>query len=257
MDHWLVFTDLDGTLLDHHTYSFQAAEPAIQRLKSMGVPIILNSSKTLAELSELSSELSLADPVIAENGSLISIPAEPPVLWGPDYGAICQLLDQIRAEQGWQFSCFHDWSVEQVAEHTGLSMSSARLAAKRQASEPMVWMDSTANIEQLKTILEANQLQLKRGGRFWHVMGQTDKVKAMEYLVDRQQRLLGDNVKVIALGDGPNDISMLEAADVAVIVHNPDSDEINIQPRQGQQLIKTSLPGPSGWNAAIQQILNN
>ncbi|TKB45800.1 mannosyl-3-phosphoglycerate phosphatase, partial [Ferrimonas sediminicola] len=28
----LVVTDLDGTLLDHHSYSFQPAEPALARL---------------------------------------------------------------------------------------------------------------------------------------------------------------------------------------------------------------------------------
>lgn len=257
MTTWLVFTDLDGTLLDHHNYSFDAALPAINLLKQQGIPIILNSSKTLVELQQLADALDITDPVIAENGSLIAIPAEPPVLWGPDYGAICQLLDQVRTEKGWKFSGFHDWTVDQVAEHTGLNQASARLAAQRQASEPLIWQDSPANLALFRQVLENNQLQLKRGGRFWHVMGPTDKVKAMEYLAERQQRLVGGQVKTIALGDGPNDIAMLEAADVAVIVHNPDSDGIDLTPTDGQQLIKTVLAGPAGWNAAIKQILGS
>ena len=31
----LIFTDLDGTLLDHHSYSFQGAEESLQRLRAM------------------------------------------------------------------------------------------------------------------------------------------------------------------------------------------------------------------------------
>lgn len=256
MHKWLVFTDLDGTLLDHHTYSYEAAEPAITQLKQQGTSIILNSSKTLAELDALASSLALTAPVIAENGSVISIPGESPVFWGPDYGAICQLLDQFRADYGWDFQGFHDWTVEEVAKHTGLNPTAAAMAAQRQASEPIIWSDTEENREAFRLALEAENLLLKRGGRFWHVMGQTDKVKAMTYLAEREQRLTGIDVRVIALGDGPNDIGMLEAADVAVIVHNPDTDEIDIAPRSDQQVIKTSLPGPAGWNAAIEQIIN-
>lgn len=253
---WLVFTDLDGTLLDHHTYSYEAAKPAIARLKQHNIPIILNSSKTLAELDEIASQLALSAPVIAENGSIISIPGEPLVFWGPDYGAICHLLDQFRADHGWKFRGFHDWSVEDVAEHTGLSFAAAEMAAKRQASEPLLWDDTQKNLEAFTLALDAEGLLLKRGGRFWHVMGHTDKVKAMTYLSEREQRLSGEDVRVIALGDGPNDIGMLEAADVAVIVHNSDTDEIVINARSDQQVIKTTLSGPAGWNAAIQQVIN-
>ena len=41
-DELLVFTDLDGTLLDHDTYSFEAALPCINLLKNNDIPIIIN-----------------------------------------------------------------------------------------------------------------------------------------------------------------------------------------------------------------------
>ena len=49
----LVFTDLDGTLLDHNTYSFSPALAAINKLKSLNIPIIPVTSKTLSELMTL------------------------------------------------------------------------------------------------------------------------------------------------------------------------------------------------------------
>jgi HAD superfamily hydrolase (TIGR01484 family) len=46
----VVFTDLDGTLLDHHTYEWTAARPALQRLTQTGTPCVFVTSKTRAEV---------------------------------------------------------------------------------------------------------------------------------------------------------------------------------------------------------------
>ncbi|MFQ3339214.1 MAG: mannosyl-3-phosphoglycerate phosphatase, partial [Colwellia sp.] len=37
----LIFSDLDGTLLDHFTYQSTAAEKTLLQLESAGVPVIL------------------------------------------------------------------------------------------------------------------------------------------------------------------------------------------------------------------------
>ena len=49
MKRWLVFTDLDGTLLDED-YGWAAARPAVEALQAASIPIILNSSKTVMEM---------------------------------------------------------------------------------------------------------------------------------------------------------------------------------------------------------------
>ena len=36
--HPAVFTDLDGSLLDHHTYSFESARPALERIREQRIP---------------------------------------------------------------------------------------------------------------------------------------------------------------------------------------------------------------------------
>ncbi|WP_340638223.1 hypothetical protein [Salinicola tamaricis] len=55
----LVFTDLDGSLLDHHSYDWQPAAPWLERLAAAGVPVIPTTSKTRAELLALRRELAL------------------------------------------------------------------------------------------------------------------------------------------------------------------------------------------------------
>jgi predicted mannosyl-3-phosphoglycerate phosphatase (HAD superfamily) len=46
----VIFTDLDGTLLDHDTYAWGAAEPGVHFLNDHGVPLVLVTSKTRAEV---------------------------------------------------------------------------------------------------------------------------------------------------------------------------------------------------------------
>ncbi|HKQ32701.1 MAG TPA: HAD hydrolase family protein, partial [Thermodesulfobacteriota bacterium] len=71
---FVVYTDLDGTLLDHHTYSFDKAVPALRLLESEGVPLIINSSKTRPEIERYRSLLGNTHPFVTENGGGIFIP---------------------------------------------------------------------------------------------------------------------------------------------------------------------------------------
>ena len=56
----LIFTDLDGTLLDIHTYDWQPAAAWLERLQDKQVPVILCSSKTAAEMLDIQQELGLS-----------------------------------------------------------------------------------------------------------------------------------------------------------------------------------------------------
>lgn len=70
----LVFSDLDGTLLDSHSYDWQPAAPWLSRLREANVPVILCSSKTSAEMLYLQKTLGLQGlPLIAENGAVIQL----------------------------------------------------------------------------------------------------------------------------------------------------------------------------------------
>lgn len=65
-----VFTDLDGTLLDHNTYSWDAARPALDRLVRLQCLVVLASSKTAAEVLALQDIMALSgQPALVENGS--------------------------------------------------------------------------------------------------------------------------------------------------------------------------------------------
>jgi mannosyl-3-phosphoglycerate phosphatase len=46
----IIYTDLDGTFLDHRTYSCAESLPALRAATAQGTPIVFCSSKTRAEV---------------------------------------------------------------------------------------------------------------------------------------------------------------------------------------------------------------
>ena len=64
----VVFTDLDGTLLEHSTYSFAEAEEALDLLRSQDIPLVICTSKTRSEVEFWRRLLGNEHPFIVENG---------------------------------------------------------------------------------------------------------------------------------------------------------------------------------------------
>ena len=140
-------------------------------------------------------------------------------------------------------------SVHEVMELTGLDEPRARDARQREGSEPLLWEDSAAALETFRAALEGDSLQLTQGGRFWHVMGRSaDKGAAVEWLVKRFTALRGQPPLSLGLGDGPNDITMLEAVDQAVVIRG--CHDLVVEPRN-TSLYRTEATGPTGWAEGV------
>lgn len=258
----LVVTDLDGTLLDHFTYSFDAARNALGRLRTLGIPLIPNTSKTGAELHQLRRELGSQDPFAVENGSAIFLPCDsfpqPPegsvrnqdyylVELGLNHEAILEHLAPLRAR--FRFRGFHDLSDSELQDLTGLDQDRLALSRQRQFSEPLIWEDTEAACATFKEQLRASGLQTLQGGRFLHVLGQTDKGKALDRLRTLYQQTYGKPFTVIALGDSGNDVAMLEAADLPVLIRSPVYELPQLS--SDKPVTVSSKTGPAGWNECV------
>ncbi|MFH1303290.1 MAG: HAD-IIB family hydrolase [Planctomycetota bacterium] len=265
----VVMTDLDGTLLDHDTYSYAPAVPVIARLKSAGIPLILNTSKTAAELKPLRETLQNSDPYVVENGSAVIVPAgyfgeqlkiiaQKPGNEMHAFGAlrseILTIIQKIRADEKIQFTGFADMEVAEVIAYTGLSESAARQAAMRDFSEPLIWQDSAHQLRKFEALIANHGLRLLKGGRFVHVIGACDKGKCLHWLRERFTNSCGAQPVFVALGDSQNDVAMLNAADIAVIARSSHHEPPDLE-KQSSVLI-TEETGPQGWANALTQILD-
>src|ERR687896_1932995 len=73
--HKVVFTDIDGTLVDINTAEYgKKTNELIRIMKEKNIPLILTSAKTRLEQNKIREDLGLTDPFIVENGGAIVIP---------------------------------------------------------------------------------------------------------------------------------------------------------------------------------------
>ena len=251
----IIFTDLDGSLLDHHSYSWAPAKPALQQLKRLQIPLILCTSKTAAEVSKLHQHLQLDTPFIVENGAgiILSQAEESAHFFGKPYLELIDLVQRLRQEKGYRFSGFHDFTVAEVVAETGLDVPRAKLAKQRLCSEPLRWDDDQEALADFQRELAAHDLQLLRGGRFYHVLSATTgKGTALRWLLNNYPSSPQQDWYSVALGDGPNDQTMLEAADLAVVI--PSQSGLAPEPKN-VTVIHAQEPGPVGWNQTVLEIL--
>jgi len=261
---YLVFTDLDGTLLDHENYDFSEAQEALDYLKSQSIPLILSTSKTFAEVVQLQEKLSMREPFIVENGAGIFIPSE------------CVLAESLSFKEDWikvshassyielrlfftamqrefPIKGFGDMGVSEVSFLTGLDEDAALNAMKRDFTEPFIIEDEKF-VDDLKSKANANGFNIVKGGRFFHLISlNQDKSNAMMQLTHMYDEYFNCSHTKIALGDSANDFKMLETSDIGVLIPLFDG-SFSTQTLKNVQ--KATFPGPKGWNQAIKEIFN-
>ncbi|BDH45341.1 mannosyl-3-phosphoglycerate phosphatase [Salmonella enterica subsp. enterica serovar Choleraesuis] len=263
-DPLLIISDLDGTLLDHHNYSWEPARSWLETLRRQGIPLILCSSKTSAEIRELQQELDLSGlPFIAENGGLISLdvrwndsPHYPHYIPDITATAIDVILEEIRQQLGFRFTTFSDVTAETISEWTGLAPDRAELAQQREASQTLIWRDDEEQFSKFRQLLAHQGLALIEGGRFFHVQGErATKGKALHWLTTHYQQREDHARITVGLGDGPNDISMLEATDYAVIVKGYNRHGVSLSYQAPQRVYRTTQYGPEGWSEGLSYLI--
>ncbi len=266
----ILYSDLDGTLLDENTYSFDAARPALERIRSRPVVLVLCTSKTRAEVEVVQQRLEIYHPFIIENGGAIYLPAGdarqpwwdgiPVADWlkvslGVPHRSLIRRLRDIQRTTGLKLTGFQDMSPRAVASACGLSVAEARRAKRREFDEPFsVTPDTPGARRAVEEEARRLGLTVSSGGRFLHLSGGSDKGRAVAVLDHLLRRRFGP-ILTAGLGDSPNDLPMLRAVGRAVIVRRPDG---GCHPELVRELpAARQAPGigPDGWNQAVLGLL--
>ena len=266
----ILFTDLDGTLLNGESYAYEAALPVLETLKQQGVPVIPVTSKTRAEVETLIQQIGLTTPFVTENGSAIYIPRETcpfdlpegeddgpyrVVALGVAYVMARAGLKAIAQELGLSLKGFGDLSVEQVQQLTGLSAADAHQAKMREFTEPFLTPKNTPP-EKLTGAVESMGFKVVVGDRFSHLIGgEAGKGIAVHQLVQLYTPTFpaDEPIVTIGLGNSPNDLDMLANVDRAIVLPGISGPHPQLSER-GWTI--APQPAPEGWAMAVNQVLD-
>lgn len=262
----IIFTDLDGTLLNHWDYSYRDALPALKKIRSLRIPLIVCTSKTRREVEILQRTMGLAEPFIVENGGGIFFPSSyrgfrieesmgvrgaKCIPLGIPYGRIRAFMK--RAGARYSIRGFGDMTEEEVAELTGLPSESAASAMEREFTEPFI-IDDEEHLPDLEKAASAAGIKITRGGRFYHFIGRgNDKGEAVRYVISIFERNRKKGMITVGLGDSRNDLPMLEQVDIPILIPHPDGryEKVDLP-----GLIRAPFPGSMGWNDALGAVLD-
>ncbi len=245
----LVITDLDETLLDKD-YQFSAAQPALDALCQAAVPVILNSSKTALECFYWQDRIGLSGPAICENGAALAERVNGQLEYREVHSCAREQILAVLARArglGIEFEGFNDWDARTIAANTGLPLKQAALAGQRDFSEPLRVAD--ADRAALLNLLNEENLSAQQGGRFLTISGDSDKGRAARMLADTYY----PDRQLIVLGDSPNDLSMLNGADIAVVIAS--ERQLGMMVEQAGRVMYTDQAGAKGWNEAILALM--
>lgn len=302
----IIVSDLDGSLLDHHDYSFEPARPLLEQLAKADIPVVLCTSKTRAEVQALRKTLRNHSPFIVENGAAVYLPkVQFPIQpqGTEDAGgywrkAFCEkrehwltLLEEAKTHFIGKFDHFAAMSEARVAELTGLPLGQAAQAKAREFGEPLQWLGTDEELIAFTQWFQERGACILSGGRFVHVAGDADKGRAMAWLVNeyreqgeqilhsQQKQIKAQHhhprflqqiqdqfeslfqqhracqVKSLALGDSQNDVAMLEASDLAVVIRSPVHEPPKLKRQKG--VLISEKEGPAGWAEGVRHWLSD
>lgn len=264
----IVFSDIDGTLIDIHNGKFEGTDLLVKKLAKMGIPVILCSAKTRDEQEYIRNKLELSDPFIIENGGAVVIPdgyfddfeiaphtrknGYHLIEIGGHSSEIRKRLASIREELQIKFKGTTDMALEEISKKVQMSMSFAKRMSKREYGETILEIDPS-DLRILAKACRENGLKIIHGGRFIDITLGNDKGKATRVLIDLFKRKYQSGRSIfIGLGDSKNDLPMLKLMDVPVLVQRADGSWCNTKIKN---VIRSSGIGPRGWKNSFNFIV--
>jgi mannosyl-3-phosphoglycerate phosphatase len=245
----VVFTDLDGTLLDEK-YDYRKLTPMTRQLLALDVAMVFCSSKTRAEIEFYREKMGITDPFIAENGAAIFIPKNYfPLNYtytkethryyvielSIPYSIVRKKLTEVKMRTAANIIGFGDMTAEDIAKDTALTLSLAKLAKKREYDEPFKIVEG--NEKEILSEIKKASLSYTKGNRYFHVVGDGDKGKATIILRDLYARKFG-RIAIFGIGDSPNDLAMLKVVDTSFLIEKNTRKNVNVIWEKMLKLVK-------------------
>ena len=256
----LIFTDLDGTLLNRDNFKFESTKPFLKELKKKDIIIIPNSSKTEDEIIEFNNEADFKYPFVSENGSIIHnlnfLNHEFPdkIMLARHTHEIQNIFDKnINQDLKSKCKVISSLTMSEQTQIFGLPENKLKQVFKRSCTIPIIFEGNNEEKLSLKKLLLKNGLDYMEGGRVLNLGDRINKADAMKKITQMLENKFRCKPKTIAVGDNHNDLEMLQNSDIPCLVKNDKFLKKNLQIKN---LIISKQAAPEGWVEIVLSLIH-
>ena len=265
----VIFSDIDGTFLDHDTFSEGDNFEILDKLVKCNHYVVFNSSKTFHEIKKMQDCHKTSFPFICETGGGIYCKdqnLESSSRRRDGYSIIYEskkvetFEDDVRSEISRNFSndldIFDDIDMSEKKSLSSLSGENLELACNRDFSFLIKWRSNEKRFTLFQAVLRKLNLDIIKGSRFYHICSGHNKGKALLFFLDKLKLSSSHkNYTTVGVGDSHNDIDMLSNVDYPCIVRS--SDNHNLAKKiKNQNTIVSESSAPQGWEECINHVFS-
>ena len=267
----VIFTAVDGALLDPKSQSWSAAAEALQEVERRRVPLILVTSGTRAELEAFRAKIGHGHPFVTESGGGLFLPDAYfnqklqdavrvgryfCVAFGRPYAEAVAAAEEFAEESGANIVGYSNMSARDIARNTGEPIRQAKLAKQREFSERFFFAGDADAVEaRFESAARENNWEAIRGEPFWELRSGNDEGRALRHFMRLARESQHARLRSVAIASSARDLPLLAAADQAVLLPHRGQEFDSAVTSRLAKAIPGSASGPAGWNEAVLKVL--
>lgn len=246
MPHRIIFSDIDGTLLNAERELSELTISEIKRVKDT-MPVVLISSRMPSAMTHLQQQLGITDqPLICYNGGLILVNQQSvhSIFIAPE---VIEALHQFNNQQKFHISLYHndDWYVPELDFWANREAQNTKVSPVVKDTQEVIKLWKKKNIGAHKIMCMGDEKEIdlafdflqKNYGSTLHLYRSKptyieiahksiSKRTAIETLLDTHFKISLDDA--VAFGDNYNDVEMIAAVGTGVAVANAKEETIAV-----------------------------
>jgi len=268
----VVFTEPLDVFLPNGVPAEQSAATALQELERRLVPLVFASRGTRVEVEFVRRRIGNRHPFISENGGGVFVPEGyfrqriPGATMIRNYHCVslahpyeqtCSVLEEAAREARAEVVGFHQMSVKEIAENTGLPQKIAEMARLREYDEPFFFAgEEQAASRRLELAVRSRGWRIARGERFWHCSSGADLAGAVRRVMEmyRAHKHRG-RMRSAAIGWSKHQLPMLAAAGRAVVLPAADGGYDEELAEKLPAARRAARGGIAGWSSAVMELI--
>jgi mannosyl-3-phosphoglycerate phosphatase len=269
----IIFTAVDGILDRASGEAWEAASEALHTLARQGVPLVLSTRGTRAQIEPLRRKLEHAHPFLTESGAGLFIPdgyfnlrlegatrvgRNFCVPFARSHAEAAAALREIAAEAGATVVDFSQMSLRDIARNSGLPPREAELYRQREFGEIFFIAGETEETRRrFSDVAREKGWEALPGDPLWELRGPLKQhgENAVRYLMALYRKAVHGRLRSIGIGSDAGDLHLLSATDTALVLPRREGEFDEVLVSRLPRVSRAQHGGAAGWGEAVMQAI--